>query len=170
MTHIRLFIVALALVFIAFPASAQSDKTVLGTDLRLDLLNGLRIQGELLAVNQDSLWLSQSGSRTALPMSDLQSVRRRVSGPTFGTHMIWAVAGGLISGLALSAACGSVDEGDCGGVLPGVMVSWGLVGLVTGAVSGGRWRSLDVSSSSLTPYARYPQGFPPAFDPETDLR
>lgn len=79
--------------------------------------------------------------------------------------MAWSLVGGLVSGVALTAACGSVEGAECGAVLPGVILSWGLVGGLSAATLSGSssQRLAPEEWERLRPFARFPQGLPEGF-------
>jgi len=130
--------------------------------LRLTQESAGALKGELIAVEADSLWLSQDDGVRAMALGDLDRVQVRHHGFTFGKAMLVAAIGGFVTGAAMTAACSSVSDG-CGGVFVGMMGSWLVVGAIAGAASSGSaYRSLEpLSYEALQPYARYPQGLPP---------
>ena len=85
---------------------------------------------------------------------------------------IWTLAGAVLTGAALTAACAAAEDSSCGNVFAFTALSWGLVGVLSTA-------SLEKSSrvvvrgpdySSLRAYARYPQGLPEGLDPASLVR
>jgi hypothetical protein len=124
-----------------------------------------RATGELLAVRQDSLWLLAPDQMLAVPMAQVRQVEVRRPGLNAGGVLIWTLVGGLLTGGALTAACSSVEDASCGGVLPAVLLSWGIVGGITAAATGSGTRRLPAQPPALAPYARFPQGLPPGFRP-----
>ena len=157
---------ALALV-LAFPVALWAqDRESPGqgyqVQLRLNVASASALKGELIAVRADSLWIRQDAGVRSMALGDLDRVRVRHHGFTFGKAMLIAAVGGLVTGVAMTAACSSVAD-DCGGVFVGMMVPWLAIGAIAGAASSGSaYRSLEpLSYEVLQPYARYPQGLPP---------
>lgn len=147
-------------------ARAQRLESVFGSRLDLDLRGGQRLSGELLALQRDSLWLLPSrGEMRVVALRDVTRAQVPQRGLTAGGVMAWTLIGGLVSGTLLTAACSSVEGAGCGGVLPAVMLSWGLVGGISAALSGSRMRPVGTDPRSLAPYARFPQGLPDGFVP-----
>ena len=130
--------------------------------LRLNVASASALKGELIAVRADSLWIRHDAGVRSMALGDLDRVRVRHHGFTFGKAMLIAAIGGLVTGGALTAACSSISD-DCGGVFVGMMTSWLAIGAIAGAASSGSaYRSLEpLSYEALQPYARYPQGLPP---------
>lgn len=119
--------------------------------------------GEILAVEQDSLWLLQSGEVVGVPLVGVESIRIRQHGLGPGQALGWSLAGGIISGLLLTAACSSVeDTSGCGSVFVGAMVVWMTIGLISSATLHEATVKLrpPLTDSYLRRYARYPQGRP----------
>ena len=123
-----------------------------------------KLAGELMAVSADTLWVgvAQDSEIVSIPLAQVRRVEVRRHKLGAGKAMTYSVILGLATGGALSAACASVEGADCGGVLPGVFVSWmfwgglSVISLESSAkigVSAGDWER-------LRPYARFPQGLP----------
>ena len=150
------------------PVRPASDLPVRGreTDLRV---GGQGVSGELLAVSVDSLWLlTREGSVQAVPVRPYFSVRVRRHGFGASQTALWIAIGAAVTGLALSTACGQVEDAECGGIFPGVGLSWALVGLPFGyALARSAHHRLPSTDGELRAYARFPQGLPEGFlDPE----
>jgi len=149
-------------------AAAQRQESVLGTRLALDRRGAAALNGELVAVRNDTLWLlPPDGTMRVVRLSEVTRARVPRPGISAGGVILWTLVGGALSGGLLAAACSGVEDADCGGVLPGVMVSWGLVGGLSAALAGSGWRSVAVDAAALAPYARFPQGLPAGFVPES---
>lgn len=119
--------------------------------------------GELLWVSADSLWLlaRQPWDVVAVPLEGVRSVRVP-RGPGAGRVLLWTLTGMAVTGGALAAACGSVEDASCGAVFPSVALTWGLVGgLAAMRVEKERRLTLEPRPEVLRPYARFPQGPPP---------
>lgn len=147
-------------------ASAQRLPSPFGSRVTIDLQAGRRVTGELLAAERDTLWLlAPAGTLSSLALGDVQRAAVRQRGLTATGVLVWSVVGALVSGGALTAACASVDDAECGAVFPAVALSWALVGGIGAAMAGGGSRAIPVTAQSLAPYARFPQGLPGGFEP-----
>jgi len=146
-------------------ALAQRVSSVLGSRVDLELRGAPNLSGELLAAQRDSLWLLPvDGRLQTVHLADVLHAKVPQGGLTGGPVLLWTVIGGILSGALLTGACNSVEGTDCSVVLPAVLISWGLVGGISAAISGSGMRS--VSPYELVPYARFPQGLPGGFVPE----
>ena len=150
------------------PAAAQIDSTkILGSSIRLRPIPGHLVpweEGELIAASADSLWLLLPRELVAVPREAVLDVR--VDRKTFGAGRAfgWAAIGALVSGVALTAACNSVEDASCGGVFPATALLWALVGgAAAPSISGARWETID-AWRDLPPHARFPQGLPSGVD------
>ena len=157
------------------PAQAQARPPrdlLMGRDVRFELTGGSSPSGELLGVTADSLsvLVRTQGIQT---LGFDQIVAMDVARHSFGWEKVWTwtAVGALVSGVGLTAACSSLDEGDragdgswlrlCGGVFGGTVLSWGLVGGIFGAIiNSQRWRAIAPSPEAARPFSRYPQGIP----------
>lgn len=157
-------IVAVALLGAAAPAVAQARATVRGASVRLTRVDGGRVSGELLAAARDSVWLLDRREMTALPLTLVRSVQVRRPGLGPSGILIWTLVGGAATGAALTAACESFTA-DCGGIFVGTMISWGIVGGISAAITRSPHRRLAPEAPALAPYARFPQGLPPGLSP-----
>lgn len=125
---------------------------------------GSKVTGELLGFDGDRLVLLHDETVNAWPLAELRNLSVRQHGLDFGGAMRWAAIGGGVTGLALTSACSTVEDASCGVVFPAVFLSWGLVGALFGATVHGSSRlRLPADQGALRPYARFPQGVPPAF-------
>jgi hypothetical protein len=130
-----------------------------------------KVKGELLAVHQERIWVrTKDGVRDFAPAS-LREVRVRRHNLTGGWAVRWGLIGGLVSGVALTASCSSVegnDVGGCaavGGVTAGV---WALVGLLAApSLEASSQLSIDPGSTRLKAYARLPAGLPERVTPRS---
>jgi hypothetical protein len=126
-----------------------------------------RVEGELLAVGPKRLWLRGRDGVYDVPLADVGEVRLQRHGLTGGKAVLWAVIGALSTGIALTAACGSANGENCGGVLAVTLGAWAVIGGPAAAALG-RSSQLRVKPrelESLRPYARFPQGLPEGVDP-----
>jgi len=126
---------------------------------------GSRVTGELLGVDQGRLILLRgTGTVDAWPLEEVGEVSVRQHDLSFRKAMLWATIGGVATGLALTAACSSVEDTNCAPVLPAVVLSWELVGAFFGYFLGRSARlELPPAPDALRPYARFPQGVPSTF-------
>lgn len=170
----------LALLWIVYPLSAQDVPTpnpglgpaldpslvelTRGREVRFDSGGGGRVEGELLAVDDRSMWLLSGGQTRNVALAGLEEIQVRRHG--FGQKQVWTWIGigAGVTGLGLAAACSSADASGCGGVLPAVALSWGLIGgLFSLDISGSRWAEVPPVSQALLRYTRFPQGLPEGY-------
>ena len=115
-----------------------------------------------MAVSPDSLWVALGSEIVSIPLAQVGTVEVRRSRLGAGNAMAYSLILGLATGGALAAACGSVSDADCGGVLPSVLLTWVVVGGLS-AISLASSANVGVPGSdwsALRPYARFPQGLP----------
>jgi hypothetical protein len=161
---IGMLVFAAATLGTAAPGQAQHRRPLLGSQVRLELYDGSGMSGELLAVQQDSVWLLVRGEMRVIPLGGLERVQVRRPGIDATDILLWTVVGGAATGGALTAACSSVSEG-CGPVFVVTLVLWWLVGGIAAENTQSPDRWLRPDSAALAPYARFPQGLPPGFVP-----
>jgi hypothetical protein len=141
-------------------APAQRLKPPLGSHVSVSLPHERSLAGELLAVDQDSIWLLQPQRMASVPLRDVSQVRVDRGGMGPGTAAAWSLMAGLISGFALQSACASVSDG-CGSVLPATLGVWAFVGGLSAlSLESTRYKTLAPESDSLRAHARFPQGLP----------
>lgn len=139
--------------------SAPAPRLVYGRHVDVRLPQEVRLEGELLAVGADSLWLVRDGEPFGVALSAVNRVRVQQHEARAGGVLAWAGIGALITGAAMSAACSSVAE-ECGGVFIGMAIPWALFGGIAAAsVSSSRWTEAGVTEADLSKFARYPQGW-----------
>ncbi len=124
-------------------------------------------KGELLAVGAEQLWVLEPTRVREVPFGEIGQVRVRLHGLDGGKAWTWTLAGAVLTGAALTAACASVEgDNNCGAAFALTAVPWGLFGGLSA-------RSLEKSSrvlvrgpdfDALRPYARFPQGLPEGVD------
>jgi len=122
------------------------------------------LAGELMAVSADTLWVgvAQDSGIVSIPLAQTRTVEVRRHKLGAGKAMTYSVILGLATGGALGAACASVEDADCGGVLPAVLLSWVLWGGLS-AISLESSARVGIPAADwkrLRPYARFPQGLP----------
>ncbi|MFI5183342.1 MAG: hypothetical protein ACHQNV_03005 [Vicinamibacteria bacterium] len=124
------------------------------------------VKGELIAVGPEQLWVLEDKGIHEVPLGGVREVDVRRHGLDGQKAGLWALAGAIVTGGALAAACSKVSTG-CGRVFLGVGATWAVIGGLSAA-------SLQQSSrlpvrppawETLRPYARFPQGLPPDLDP-----
>ena len=154
------------LTLLAAPLAAQETVDIGGRQVTLRLREGgaAAVKGELLAVGDDSAWVLADNRVVSVQMIAVKSASVSRHTMTASKGLLWGVGVGAVSGLALSAACGSYEEGSgCGGVVVGSAVLGlavgGLAALSLGPSS--QWHFEPVTPSLLTRFARFPQGLPP---------
>jgi len=160
--------VAMAMMFGAVASATGQGHAggppILGYHVVLKAEDGREAKGELIAVSSDSLWLLRHNALSVFPLAGTRQVDVRQSSFGAAKALLWSLAAGLISGAALTAACESV-EGDCGAVLPAVLLSWTFFGGIAAlAVEPSHYAEFPTpAADQLRPYARFPQGMPEAF-------
>jgi hypothetical protein len=128
-----------------------------------------RAAGELLAVQDGRVFVRTDEGVRDFPASSLREVRVRRHTVGRSTRTI-ALVGGVVSMIALTASCSSVEGNDAGGCAAVGGVVGGLLAL-TGLLSG---MALDSSANAhvsaqddtLRGYARFPAGLPKGVPPE----
>jgi hypothetical protein len=151
--------------FVSHVALAQRATSVFGSRVDLNIRTAPNLSGELLAARGDSLWLLQVNGRVhTVFLADVLQAKVPHGGLTSGKVLLWTVVGSVLSGALLTTACNRVEGTDCSFVMPTVLISWGVVGGISAAISGSGMRS--VNPGALAPYARFPQGLPDGFVPE----
>ena len=128
-----------------------------------------KVKGELLAVDQERIWVrTKDGVRDFAPAT-VREVRVQRHNLTGGWAVRWGLVGGLLSGVALTASCSSVEGNDVGGcaAVGGVTAGlWALAGLLAApSLEASSQLSLDPGSARLKPYARLPAGLPKDLPP-----
>ncbi len=125
------------------------------------------VRGELLAVAEGRLWLRADSGVREIPLSAVREVRVRRHGFGARQALTWAAVGGLVTGGALAAACGTVEgNSNCGGVGLVVAGTWLAVGALSAPSieSSSLIRLRAPASADLRPHARFPQGPPDGLD------
>lgn len=123
-----------------------------------------RLNGELVAVNNDTVWILTRRDSMLAPVARDSIVRldvqrhRMTGGRTMGYMSIVGVSTAVL----LTIACSSVEDTSCGAVLPGVMLPFVVLGSLFGLInSESAWlRSEPGEIMKARPYARFPQGIP----------
>lgn len=130
--------------------------------------NGSTFQGELLAVDADTLWLL--GKRepvVRIPLDEVGRLRIRRHEWDTGRALLWAGIGGLVSGSALAVACGRVEDTDCGGIIPATLAVWAVGGVIAAITFNETGRmEVDPSETDVRRFTRFPQGLPHGFGEE----
>ncbi len=154
----------LLLLATATATPAQRLQPPLGSQVQLKLSSERSLNGELLAVSQDSIWLLQPRGLASVPLGDVSRVRVDHGGMGASGALIWSLIAGVVSGVALQSACSSVSDADCGGVLPGTLLIWALIGAISApSMQHARYAKLRAEPDSLRAHARFPQGLPATF-------
>ena len=152
------------LTLLAGPLAAQSAVDVGGRQVTFRLRQGgaAPVKGELLAVSADSAWVLAEKRVVSVAMTMVKSASVSRHTMTASKGLLWGAGVGAVSGLALAAACGSIEGDECGGVVIGStalgLAIGGLAAISLGPSS--RWHFEPVTPSSLTRFARFPQGLP----------
>ena len=166
---------ASCLLFTVFPVSGQENPfkvtgayppsdIVMGRQAKIDLVSG-KLEGELLSVTGDSLWVFLDGSVSGVPLGDVRKVSVRMHKWGSNRMLAWNLIAGLGSAVAMTAACSTVEDvsGGCGTVFASWSLGWALVGGLAGiALHSSSKRELPPYEGALQPYVRFPQGLPRA--------
>jgi hypothetical protein len=167
------YFAAISLVLISAPLAGQENpfrvnnpipptELVLGRTAKIKSATG-GLEGELLSVSGDSLWVLSKSGVFGMALGEVQGVDVRMHNWTRKRALTWNLVAGLGSAIAMTAACSSVDdmEGGCGTVFLSWSLTWALVGGIAGAaLAAGSNRRVLPSHDALRPYVRYPQGLP----------
>jgi hypothetical protein len=160
-----------ALVLVPGCATTNTDVGVPVVGRTVTLVTGPakeQVQGELLVVERDRLYVRAEDGVREVPLGSVREAR--VKRHDFGKSKAyaWSFIGGVVTGGALTAACGSVEDADgCGAY---GLVTLGLW-LGIGALSA---PSFEKSSRVVLPrptpeelraFARLPQGLPKGLAP-----
>jgi hypothetical protein len=162
MRNILAILVAAGTILGPHPALAQQQRGPIGSTVRFTMVSGARLSGELLAAQRDSAWLLSGEATRAISLDDVSMAQVRGRGMDSRGILLWTLIGGVVTGVALTAACSSVADG-CGPVFVATTGAWGVVGGIAAAITESPHRWVDPESEVLTPYARFPQGLPPQF-------
>ncbi len=124
-----------------------------------------RVEGELLAVDDQSLWLLSKGVTRNIPFEGVSDIRVRQHDFDAAKVWTWIGIGAAVTGLGMAAACSSVDDTTgCGGVFVGMALSWAVIGgLFSIDVTRSSWTTVPPSRLNLTRYSRFPQGLPEGY-------
>ena len=153
----------------AGPAFAQrAPVPVTGRRVDVRLQSGDRVQGELIEASDRMLTILEDTALHPVPLAQVTRIRAQRHGRDGGAILAWLGIGGAAAGLGLSIACSQVEDTECGGVFPGVLLGFGLIGGLFGAgVAHSAWQDLPVPETDLRAYARFPQGAPAGFGDST---
>lgn len=165
-------VMAMSLLAPPIPAQASSQRPLVtpasakGAEARVRVADGSRtvtLKGELLAVDSSHVWLLVNSRPTTIPRANVQGVRARVHRYDGKRGLVMGLIGGVVTGLGMAAACGSVeDQTGCGNFVAGWEAAWLLVTVVSALfMDANSWTTLPVQQwSVVAAYARYPQGVP----------
>ncbi len=147
------------------PLDSRLVELTKGRLLRFDYDGNIGVQGELLAVDDRSMWLLANGQTRSISLDGVRRIQVRQHG--FGGKKVWTWIGigAAVTGLGMAAACSSIDDlSGCGSVFPLVALSWGIVGgLFSVDVIRGSWAEVSPVRSDLLRYSRFPQGLPEGY-------
>ena len=128
-----------------------------------------KIEGELLAVDESRVIVSAKDVIHEVAVPQISEVRVRRHSLDGKKGWMWTLIGAAVTGVALGAACASVEAnktGKCFGIGAAIASPWILFGaLSAGPLDRSAFLSLTPEQRDrLSPYARYPQGLPLEFD------
>jgi hypothetical protein len=155
-------------------AQAPGPRSPFGALVRV-YVGKVRLEGELLAVSADSVWLLANRELVGEQVDRVQriSLRRHNRGGKIGL-IVGGVASG-VTGVLMAIAChrydssqsvgGATIDSGCGGVGASFLAAGGLLtGVSALLMEHNAWKNLRVTpTAELAPYARFPQGLPPQF-------
>jgi hypothetical protein len=146
----------------ATAAPAQRMSPPFGSQVQVRFAGQPARSGELLAIDQDSIWLLQPHGLASGPLSEVAQVRVDRGGMGASGALLWSLIAGVVSGAVLSRACSSVEGADCGGIFVLSVGLWSLVGLVSApSLQNARYQTLtSPQPDELRARARFPQGLP----------
>jgi hypothetical protein len=162
----RLLAALLSIVLAPGCATLSPDKGLPVTGRTITLRaepNGQKIQGELLVVEKDRVYVRAQDRVHEVPIGAVREAK--VKRHDFGakrTLVVTAVVG-LVTGVAIAAACASVeDTSGCGNVAPVTLALWMAVGAACAPSmeSSSRIKLEKPSPAELRSFARLPQGLP----------
>jgi hypothetical protein len=125
------------------------------------------VAGELIAVEPEKLWVLGKEHMFEVPLASVEEVRVQRHRMNKRRGMAWAGIGAMATGIALAAACGSVEDSeDCGVAFLGVGVIWLLLGALPALTldKSATIRLPRPAAETLRPFARFPQGPPEGVD------
>src|SRR5258707_6163843 len=102
----------------ATAAPAQRMSPPFGSHVQVIFAGQPARKGELLAIDQDSVWLLQPHGLASVPLSEVAQVRVYRGGMGAKGALVLSLVVGVVSGAALSGACSSVVGSDCGSIFP----------------------------------------------------
>ena len=156
---------------VALPGCASHSPDVYGRPVRLvpKAPGGETPRGELLAAQDGRLFLRTKDGVRDFDAAAVREVRVERHGVARSTRR-FALIGGAISFVALTASCSSVEGNDAGGCA----AAGGLIGgltMLTGVLSSMAMEShaearLSPSREELRAFARFPAGMPREIPPE----
>ena len=122
-SHWRALSTALAVYPTLATAQQSAEQVVRGYRVTVDVIQDRPLQGELLTVNGDSIWVLADGTPAAVALADIEGVRIKKHGLGPTEAMLWSVVGGAVTGGALAAACTAVyDTEGCAQVFVGAAI------------------------------------------------
>ena len=131
-----------------------------------------KTKGELLAVDAQAVWVRTPEGVREIDPGSLREVRVRRHDMNGGWARRWGLIGGLLSGVALTVSCSSVEGnggGGCAAVGLGSAALWMAVGFLAAPSleSSSRLALRPDQRDSLRPYARFPAGLPKGVTPQS---
>jgi len=129
-----------------------------------------KVKGELLAVDQGRLWLYTKDGVRDFATGSVQEVRVQRHGLGGGVTRRIGLIGGLVSAIALTASCSSVEGNGAagcaavGGVIGGLFALTGTLSSLS--LDGSAQARVAPQDAKLRGYARFPAGPPKGMPPE----
>lgn len=122
------------------------------------------MKGELLSVSADSVWFDVAGSFHSLPLAELERIRIQRHAWNARRVLVWNLVAGVGSAVALTMACESLEDTECGSFTLSWLGAWALIGGFSGAsLAGSSHVDVPIDAVGLRGFTRFPQGMPEAY-------
>lgn len=167
----RVAALAVAFFTVANPAHAQV-RGPRGASVKVERIpQRARVPGELIAVSTDSVWVLGDSGLVAIPANEIRRVLVKRTPLGSEGFLAWGLIVGASTGVVLQLACEQDPDLQCGNVFVVNLLGWTGVGALWGAVAGSSHRSIGSGQIDvmLRRYARFPQGLPQPFEPQSLL-
>jgi hypothetical protein len=169
MRRVQRFVAAVVALLMATGCASTPKVQVVGRTVTVEPDGEERkVRGELLVVGPERLWVRESDEVAAVPLHAVQKVN--VKRHSWDAHRagMWSLIGGLVTGGALTGACGAADADNCGVVGLITLGVWVLFGLLAAPSmeSSSRVELSRPTADELRPFARFPQGWPEGVTPD----
>jgi hypothetical protein len=145
----------------------QPGARVPGASVRVILHGGAELRGELLAVEEQRVWVMDAADTTA--SASLTRIREvRVQRHQWSARRVFqwtAVVGGITSAGMFLACTQEAETGECVGITVTWAAAWAAVGGISGLLIRPSLHLRPAQGEQLRAYARFPQGLPEGYLP-----